>query len=289
MAIAACAPAATPSSTSGVASSADAPRSSSTVAAPRITGEPAARPFGVPSNAEPLVFGCEGGMPRCTDLAPGTYYTAGTWAFMPGLAFTLPVGWSSLANEAGELELHATADGTNDIMIWRDVVPWVDDRAAIALASDPEAWVAWLQSDPRLVVSEPERVVIGSRIDATLTNSGRNDLQAIAVTVGVAPEAANEEPDCPGAACVQILIDERHWGEPFSIARDQMDEVGCPCTAAFRFYFASIGYASHPHLLVVALTAFGPNADREADMARLQAAAQPILDSLIVPPLIVDN
>ena len=68
-----------------------------------------------------------------------------------------------------------------------------------------------------------------------------------------------------------------------------MDEVGCACTAGFTFYFASIGYGSHPHLLVVALTAFGPNAEREADMARLQTAAQPILDSLIVPPLIVDN
>jgi hypothetical protein len=41
--------------------------------------------------------------------------------------------------------------------------------------------------------------------------------------------------------------------------------------------------------LVVAMQAFGPNADREADMARLQAAAQPLLASLIVPAVIVDN
>ncbi len=273
----------------GASSPSVAPASASLTAAAPTLAPGLDRPVGVPVYAQRLLDGCKPGVAACTDLPPNTYYTAGTWAFLPGLTFTLPVGWSSLSNEAGELDLNPTADGTNDIMIWRDVVPWVGDRAAIELPSDPEAWVERLRSDPRLVVSEPKRVVIGSRIDATVTNGGRNDLNAIAVTVEIAPDAANEESDCPGAACVAILIDPQHWAEPFGIARDQMDVAGCPCTATFTFYFASIGYASHPHLLVVTLSAFGPNAESEADMARLQAAAQPILDSLIVPPVIVDN
>ena len=68
-----------------------------------------------------------------------------------------------------------------------------------------------------------------------------------------------------------------------------MNEPGCPCSSVQRLYFASIGYVSHPHLLVIVLQSYGPNGDLDAEMASLQAAAQPILDSLVAPAIVVDN
>lgn len=282
IALAACDSVASPIPTAAPTAAVNAP-SPTTVAviAPDVTPGPD-RPVGVPSNAQPFLYGCTEGVARCQDIAAGTYYTAGTWAFLPGLTFTLPAGWTSLANEAGELELYPIAGGgASDLLIWRDVVPWIDGRAAIELPLDPDAWIARLASDPRLEVSQPERVVLGR---------APYDRPGVAVTVRISRDAANEMADCPGTACIEILSDASHWEHAFSIGRDQMDEAfACPCTNLVRLYFASIGYPSHPHLFVVALQAFGPNADREAGMASLQALAQPILDSLLVPAVIVDN
>ena len=285
IALAACNPTASPSSTTGAATSA-APQPSLSVVAPAITPGPV-RPPGVSSNAQPLLFGCAEDPARCTDIAPGTYYTAGEWAFLPGLTFTLPAGWSSLSNDAADLELHRTGDDHNEIVFWRDVVPWLDGRAAIDAASDPEAWVARLAADPCLDVSEPERVTLGSWTDLLIDQPA--DLQAIAVSVGIAGEPAYEMAGCPDSGRVEILADPIHWGGAFTIGGDEMNEPGCPCSSVQRLYFASIGYVSHPHLLVVVLQSFGPNGDRAAEMASLQAAAQPILDSLIAPAIVVDN
>lgn len=245
------------------------------------------RPAGVPATALPLLFGCTDGLARCTDISPGTYYTAGEWALLPGLTFTLPAGWSSTANEAGELELHRTGDDHNELLVWRDVVPWLQGRAAVDVPSDPEAWIARLAGDPCLDVSKPERVVLGDWID--LRGGQRADLQAITVLVGIFSDAAYEAADCPDSGQVVILSDPMHWDHGFAIGGDEMNDPGCPCSSVQRLYFASIGYVSHPHLLVVALQSYGPNGDRAADMASLQAAAQPILDSLIAPAIVVDN
>jgi hypothetical protein len=216
------------------------------------------------------------------------YYTAGEWAFLPGLTFTLPAGWSSLANEAGELELHRTGDDHNEILFWRDVVPWLDGRAAIDVASDPETWITRLSGDPCLDVSEPERVVLGDWID--LRGGGQQaDLQSITVSVGIAAKAAYDAADCPATGQVQILSDPMHWEHAFTIGGDEMNDPGCPCSSVQRLYFASFGYVSHRHLLVVALQSYGPNGDLDAAMASLRAAAQPILDSLIAPTIVVDN
>lgn len=286
-ALAACAPTASPSSTSGIAPSSSAPQASLAIVAAASTQSPL-RPPGVQSNAQPLLFGCEEGLARCTDIAPGTYYTAGEWALLPGLTFTLPAGWSSLANEAGELELHRTGDDRNEILVWRDVVPWQDGRPDVNVASDPEAWIARLAGNGCLEVSEPERVVLGDWID--LRGGGQQaDLQAIGVSVGISGEAAYETAGCPDSGEIAILSDPMHWEHPFTVGGDAMNDSGCPCVAVQRLYFASIGYASHRHLLVVALQSYGPNGDRAAEMASLQAAAQPILDSLIAPAIVVDN
>lgn len=287
IALAACAPAASPPSTTGLASSSSAgPQASLAAVVPATTPGPM-RPPGVPANAQPFLFGCTDGLARCTDMAPGTYYTAGEWAFLPGLTVTLSAGWSSLANEAGELELHRTGDDHDEILVWRDVVPWQGGRAILDAPSDPEAFVARLAGNPCLVVSEPERVVLGDWID--LAGSKQADLQAIVVSVGVAAQAAYDAARCPDTGQVVILSDPMHWEHGFNIGGDEMGDPGCPCSSMQRLYFASIGYVSHKHLLVVALQSYGPNGDVAAQMASLQAAAQPILDSLIAPAIVVDN
>ena len=286
IAMAACDPAASPLSASGLTPSSAAPASLGVVAPPSTPDR--VPPPGVPPNAQPLLFGCAEDPARCTDIAPGTYYTAGEWAFLPGLTFTLPAGWSSLSNDAADLELHRTGDDHNEIVVWRDVVPWLDGRAAVDVASDPEAWVARLAGNPCLDVSEPEQLVLGSWID--LLTDQQADLQAISVSVGIAAEPAYEMAGCSGDGRVEILSDPMHWGgRAFTIGGDEMNEPGCPCSSVQRLYFASIGYVSHPHLLVVVLQSYGPNGDLDAEMAGLQAAAQPILDSLIAPAIVVDN
>jgi hypothetical protein len=285
IALAACQPAAAPSSTSGLAPSSMVSQALATGAPASIAGP--VRPPGVPTNAQPLLFGCEDGLARCTDIAPGTYYTAGEWALLPGLAFTLPAGWSSLANEAGELELHLTGDDHDEILVWRDVVPWLDGHAAVDVASDPEAWITRLAGDPCLDVSEPERVGLGRWID--LRGGQEADLQAIAVSVGVSNEPAYESAGCPGSGLVEILSDPMHWDHSFAIGRAEMNGQGCPCLSVQRLYFASIGYVNHKHLLVVALQSYGPTVDVNGQMASLQVAAQPVLDSLIAPAIVVDN
>ena len=173
-------------------------------------------------------------------------------------------------------------------MVWRDVVPWLDGRAAVDVASDPEAWIARLLDNRCLEVSAPERVVLGRWID--LRDDQLVDLQAISVSVGIAAADAYEMAGCPTGGRVEILSDPIHWGDgAFTIGGDEMNEPGCPCSSVQRLYFASIGYVSHPHLLVVLLQSYGPNGDLEAQMASLQTAAQPILDSLIAPAIVVDN
>ena len=55
-----------------------------------------------------------------------------------------------------------------------------------------------------------------------------------------------------------------------------------------HLYFGSIGYELHPHTLVVALSVFGEQDPLRA-MVDLQAEVQPVLDSIVVPYIIIDN
>jgi hypothetical protein len=293
--VAACEPVASPASTGAAASSATAPPSTAApqasvalvAPAPAPTPVPV-RPPGVPANAQPLMFGCKDGVARCTDIAAGTYYTAGEWALLPGLTFTLPAGWSSLANEAGELELHRNGDDHNELMFWRDVVPWVDGRPDLEATADPEGWIARLRENPCVEVSDPERVNLGDWIDLRAGGT-QLDLEAISVTVDIAAEAAYERAGCPDTGQVVIMSDPMHWESGFAVGGDEMNDPSCPCKAVQRMTFASIGYASHKHLLVAVLQSYEPTGEVDAAMASLQAAAQPILDSLIAPAIVVDN
>jgi len=91
----------------------------------------------------------------------------------------------------------------------------------------------------------------------------------------------------PGDACANPLRDP--WEGTFGITVNSREDPSpaCPCSHAVRLFFATIGPTSDPHTFVVAVVAYAP--DPMAEPALLQAKVQPILDSVRVPDVVVDN
>lgn len=245
----------------------------------------------IPRHAQPLDYGC-GGERSCENLPPDTYYTAGTWAFLQGLTLTIPAGWSSSAQNAGSFELHRAADteALEELLFWRDPVAYVEGRAAPELGTTGEALAAFLKGDPRFVVTEQVSVPLGQGIGRFDGAGIGQPLNAIALTVTVAPGVPNDKTfeDCPGRSCVGVLIDPRHWDGPMSLWRDMPGgRADCPCSQILRLYLADIGYPTHSHTLAVGVLASGP--DPASALATWEPQVQPIIDSLIAPYAVVDN
>jgi len=249
--------------------SASAPSPQATAPRPVPSGQPTAIPIwtspdwvsGAPGNcrhADPCVFTGE------------TYRTAGRTAFLPGLTMFIPATWYSGEHYAGEFSLNNPSFHDSDVLFWRDIVPVASDGSVIAAPSTVAGILHWLQSDRRLVVTEPQQVTIGHGLAATT------------VVVTVAKGTANMDPGCLAlpnkATCFPILTDPARWDGAWWIASAHSE----------RLFLAMIGPASAQHLFVVAVvgstfdrgpeTAPTPDAERE----RLEAAVQPILDSLDV-------
>ena len=105
-------------------------------------------------------------------------------------------------------------------------------------------------------------------------------------------DTAQTEPDvasdCPAEACISLLTDPVHWQGTFELLRDmRTQDPDCPCSQAVRLYVASIGRDLHPHTFVIAMSTFGP--DPLASLAAWEAEVEPIIDSILVPYIIVDN
>jgi hypothetical protein len=84
--------------------------------------------------------------------------------------------------------------------------------------------------------------------------------------------------------CIGILSDVTHWeGGTTSLARHGPEGA----SQALRLYIASIGRELHPHTLVVALSTFG--LDPLERLADWEAQVEPIIDSVLVPYIVVDN
>jgi hypothetical protein len=225
-----------------------------------------------PAGPIPLLVGCSPGFSRCEDLPAGTYVTSGTYAFMPGLMVTVPAGWSSAEQDAGEFNLHAVDDTNlnNVLMFWRDVVaagPTGDPVAGIG--ATPQDLADFLASDPSLIVSDRRIATVGVGI------------RAITLVISVNPTGPMDDPeDCPGDRCAFPLIDASHWDGAFAITVNSFEdpELACPCSHAVRLYLASIGSASDPHTFVVAVAVYSP--DTDAELTRFEADVQPIIDSV---------
>jgi hypothetical protein len=269
-------------------------------------GQPIADPApSVSSGPAALLYGCRPGLDRCEGLAPGTYVTAGEYAFLTGLTVTVPAGWSSAEQDAGEFELHREEDVERyrGLAFWRDMVAWVDGRPAPQLGTTADDLVSYLLADPRLDVTEEatrtfDRYGPDGAVDGSVT--------ARSVTVMLAEDAPKEVAECPGTACADFLGDPYHWGPdhgvgilrgfvPSGTDVDDLRAAGilvdgseCPCGNAFKLHIAQLGPAN---VVIASVGTFGPE-DPVALAAALvgwEHEVEPILASTILPWEIVAN
>lgn len=222
-----------------------------------------------------LSVGCSPTVIRCQSLPAGTYVTTGNHAFLPGLVVTLPAGWSSSEQDAGEFSLHTVGDkNRNDsLLFWHDIVA-VDHTGsrAAGVGTAPQDLVDFLVADPRLIVSKPSATTIG------------NGLSALALTIRVDPAGPNDDPEqCPGDSCANFLTDPAYWEGPIGITVNSSEDasLACPCSHAVRLFLASYGQASDPHTLAVAVVVYAP--DPDAELALFQQLVAPIIDSVRLP------
>jgi hypothetical protein len=192
----------------------------------------------------------------------GTYQTYGRWAFLPGLTMDIPDGWKSTEQDAGEFNLiNPDFPDGNGLFFWRDVIPVEPDGTHITTVPSTVAGItSWLTANPRLRVSDPMSVVIGTGLNTTT------------MVVDVPDGTVNKDRPCdfaPMAACFPILTDPAHWDGAWTVASGESS----------RYYLATIGPVSNRHLLMVALVA---QADPAAERLRFEKAVAPILDSLDV-------
>ena len=245
-----------------------------------VSGSSVASPSAAAATTIPIgtdLDECSGPPCHCTHDSPcqfegGTYATSGRWAFLPGLTLTIPGGWYSNEQDAGEFNVLNATYGAGGLFFWRDMIPVDPEGNPLAdTPSTPEAMTDWFATNPDLIVTEPESVTIGQGIEATT------------FTFATAPGARNMDPEgCPdyppgAAVCFGIFTDPAHWGD---------GSWWVASAHATRLYLASIGPDASPHLLVVAVLGSIEPPSTETDpfveLARIEAAVQPILDSLYV-------
>jgi hypothetical protein len=199
-------------------------------------------------------------------LAAGTYATSGPAAFLRGLQVTVPSGWFSDEQDAGEFNLHPVGQPDDSIFFWEDLSATADDQAGTSLvgvSGSATGLVSWLTSNADLIVSKPRSAMIGQ-------------VPAVMVDVQVSNTAKTpKNSDCHADPCVWFLRDMKHWDHPFSIARGDIA----------RFYFGTIGQASDPHVFAVEIEGRGFDAPA---LDAFTQRARPILDSVVIPE-VIDN
>lgn len=220
----------------------------------------------------PLLTGCD----PC-NLAAGTYETSGQWAFLRGLQVTVPTGWFSDEQDAGEFNLHPVGQPDDSVFFWKDLVATANDQAGTPLpgiSGTATGLVAWLTANPDLIVTKPRPAMIGQvpmvrvdvRVSTTAKTPGGDGI----------PSASAEFGDCPADPCVGFLRDPKHWDGPFAIARGDIA----------RLYFGIIGPASDLHAFVVEIEGRGFDAPA---LDAFTERVRPILDSVVIPTFIVAN
>jgi hypothetical protein len=184
----------------------------------------------------------------------------------------IPGGWSSNEQDAGEFNLLHPRYGAGGLFFWRDMIPVdIEGNRLIDVPSTPQALTEWFTANPNLTVTDPESVTIGHGIEAT----------TFSFTTAPGAVNPNQDPECPdyppgAAVCFELITDPVHWGGNWATASAH----------ATRLYLAAIGPDSSPHLLLVAVlgTVEAPSIETDpfVELERIEAAVQPLLDSLDV-------
>ena len=105
---------------------------------------------------------------RPCQFTAGTYQTYGRWAFLPGLTMSIPDGWNSTEQDAGEFNLNNPDFPDSGLLFWRDVIPVEPDGTHITTVPSTVAGITdWLRADHQLVVTKPREVAIGKGLDTT--------------------------------------------------------------------------------------------------------------------------
>jgi hypothetical protein len=209
------------------------------------------------------------GSPR--SIPAGTYLTGST-GFFPGLALTIPDGWTVTEADAGEIGLHPAGRPDDSLLIWKDMAAVVTNdrdktvgqvRDDIGRTSD--ALLTWLTTTTDFAILEqPGDVSVGDSIQGTQ------------LTLGVSDSANFAWDDCPdNPRCAAIFTDPAHWGHNFYAIGG--DEVA-------RIFIASVHYADGDHTFFVVLDA--PN---QAELVTLGTDAEPIIRSLKLPGTYIDT
>jgi hypothetical protein len=212
----------------------------------------------------PLLGGCSHEVP--CKLQAGTYETSGRWAFLRGLRVTVPAGWFSEEQDAGEFNLHPVDQPDAVLFFSKDIVATANDLAGTPLAGvsgTADGFTSWLTSNPDLVVTRPLPAMVGH-------------VQAIVVDVQTSPTAMNVDSGCPAKPCVSFLRDVKHWEGPLSISHAEV----------VRMYVGTIGPADRLHTFVAAIDFPGTQG---AALETFTERVRPILDSVVIPDVIVDN
>jgi hypothetical protein len=235
-------------------------------APPTATPAPASATPSPSPGVIPLLYGC--GHERSCTLEAGTYETSGQWAFLRGLRVTVPTGWYSDEQDAGEFNLHPVGQSDSSLFFWKDMVATANDVAGTPLAGvsrTAKGLVAWLTSNPDLIVTKPRQTMIGQ-------------VPMVTLDVQVSPRAKSVGSDCPVKPCVGFLRDAKHWDGPFSLFHGEI----------LRVYFGTIGPVDDLHTFVVAIDAPGLPPQGPA-LEAFTEQLRPILDSVVIPDVIVDN
>jgi hypothetical protein len=201
-------------------------------------------------------------------IAAGTYVTAdsGGLAMLPGLTLSIPAGWTTTEADVGEISLHPVNLDDESVLIWEDVAAVVtNDRAGTVgtplpgVGTKAADLIAWLTTTKDFEIFEkPAATTIGAGINGT----------QLALTTSKTANFGSS--DCPSnPRCSAIFTDPAHWGSNFFAIGG--DEVA-------RIFIAQITDSHGQHTFLVTL-----DAPDTATLAKLATAAQPILDSLVLP------
>jgi hypothetical protein len=226
-----------------------------------VDGDPSlAFPSAVPAGTgKSLNVGCSPDAP--CKLSAGTWTLTGQFSFIVGMQVTVPDGWQSTEQDAGEFNLWPNDHPNDHLFMVKDIAAVRSDGSMKQVEGVPqteEGLISFWRQDPNLVVSKSTSTTIGDGIDAT------------AYVITVSRDAKFKDPGCPAyPRCADFFTDPAHWdGGVYGI--------GAP--AAVRLYFAAIGSGADEHLLVIGLEGENP-----AALERLTKDATPIIDSIRLP------
>ena len=195
----------------------------------------------------------------CFSCLPAGPFTS--FGFVPELTITIPDdSWQIGEDTSAEVKMNLVDDPDEELKFLPQPIPVtnLDQEVVEGIEPTPDGLVAWLQSNPDLVVGEPiPRTIAG-------------DIEATAVDVSVAPTAENGDPGCPPGLepCVNFFA---------FVGPDYDFGLAIASQQTVRLIFAPVTVDGSPTTMLIVLDPGTP--DR---LEHLVAVTDPMLDELVV-------